>query len=1825
MSNLKINSYSWSGNGDMQIALTGDLNVADGKSFTKGTAVFEIKYDDGYVYTHDIAVTDETTGLYGTFSLDNNCYYWRQVGNTYCNRAISTNKASFTVDSTNVTDGTVSLYERGDNTALEVLNITSLTKTVKNDYYYTYKGTFNTTISADKVYEMKFKAADKELSSSTFSYCTEKIAAQDADLNAYNGSCEISLSDYLNISNIKTVTFKAVAGNKTYNIPVTEDYSGNSYINFTADFSSVPVGSFKLKAYDGATEIKLSDTTDGYNYGNISTPVTTGAGHRYVNYTWVPSIYGINLDKVNTATVKVYKSVDFAEDNSSKLQLVKNLTLANPYNAGYISIDGSLLSELEAGEYILVYVLDGKAVEIDEYSVRSTEPTYKASIALNGGIGFTNKTVAELTVSATGYTKMKTAFSKAELETATYEAISATKNINLEGKNGLVTLYVQFANDDESKTEIAETSVTVDTEAPKMEDIVIPSLELWRSIDISFVSNEPLRNAFMLVGKQGASGSIEGRNYIFAYAGTEGGKYKYKCTLYADSQYDGTDTLKTQIAAYDKAGNETLSEIYDFRIEHPKSISGKVTADGKPVANANVHLRNDSNSYVDNVYTNEDGEYTFDYVYKDHYKISVEKRYYKTATLEVLLSELNADVTGKDIELVSAFTNKSTLTVTAVNHKNEPIADAYISVNGWDTGVNTFKKTGADGTASFELPYGDTGTEYSVYISSNGYTKTENITVDSATKSVNFSVPKKVTIKGTALKDETPVPNTKVRITGGNYSDYVETNENGEFTLDAYIDGSNKSFTVSAYNSSCSVKTEVEFGDEDVKDVTLNLIDNIKIKGSLKDDNDKVVSVKPTIRFTGDDLYETVTPDENGEFETSDIFGAGTYRVHVSFNKEYTDVDTNVTITEEDITAGTKVINLISVRRYKQAEFSSDENKIVASSYVISEGDTVTVNVKFKNDGTKTLSNVYAYAVIPDGIDVKTSNGEVNNDTVSKTVKKLKADETGSLLFTLGTDNYNEKYIVIPAYVEANNTIYFIGKITIEIISVTLAAPLEVNKNTPFKIEGTAISGSTVEISNYETKEVLAVTTAANGWFCTDIAGIDKDTTLIAKVSKYGKVAYSDTATVKVVNSPISVNYVKINGSDRSYVNRYLDYPTASVWSGNPFNIAVNFKNIPTDATVDFSYGYNYTSTVKDTDECYSGTLFAGSGTNNVYAIVSTGGMTYKFTVAKITALVDPSGYVTDSETGKPIVGAKVLLEEKSGSNWITWDADPHLQQNPLFTDESGHYGWMVPEGEYRVIVTADGYETKIVEKYDSRDYGNDSKITVLPVRTDVDISLVNARAVELDTSSTASVAGEKIKFVFTRPVTPGTITADNFKVLKSDGTEIAGKMILAENNTVVLFKPSAAMENGSYKLSVSNITDGSGNVIAAEEIPFEKTDSIPALAAPTAVYNTDGTVTITFAEGKTLANSEEIVVKNGTTAVSGTLRTSENIITFIPDSEFTSGTKYTVTISEALRTNANEYLASDFTQDFTPSGSSTPIVNPTPGGGSGGGGVSVASPKASVPGGEVDAGTKVELSTATKDAVIYYTLDGTEPNSQSSVYSEAIVITEDTTIKAVAIKDKTKSSVLTLKYTIKTEDKTDDKKDDNTGISNPTTNVPAFADIANYTWAADAINTLAQKGIVNGVSSTEYAPANNIRRADFMLLLIRMLDLKSDVTDNFDDVPADAYYYEGVGIAKALGLTTGVGDNKFNPEANITRQEMFILAYRILKAQGVELAEADESAINTFDDYASIADYAKEGLASLVKNELIQGSDNKINPAGNATRAETAVFIYRLYNLFNK
>lgn len=178
------------------------------------------------------------------------------------------------------------------------------------------------------------------------------------------------------------------------------------------------------------------------------------------------------------------------------------------------------------------------------------------------------------------------------------------------------------------------------------------------------------------------------------------------------------------------------------------------------------------------------------------------------------------------------------------------------------------------------------------------------------------------------------------------------------------------------------------------------------------------------------------------------------------------------------------------------------------------------------------------------------------------------------------------------------------------------------------------------------------------------------------------------------------------------------------------------------------------------------------------------------------------------------------------------------------------------------------------------------------------------------------------------------------------------------------------------------------------------------------------------------------------------------------------------------------------------------------------------------------------------------------------------------------------------------------------------------FGDLGGFAWAQSAIEELAAKGIVTGISDSTYSPKANVKRADFIVMLVRALGLTASAQGSFDDVDASSYYADAVGVAKRLGIVKGTGDNRFAPEAAITRQEMMTLAARALTAAGIELMPGTADDLASFADASAVADYAADSVATLAKHGIVAGSGGKISPHGTATRAETAVIVNRIFRL---
>ncbi|MBQ7032462.1 MAG: S-layer homology domain-containing protein [Clostridia bacterium] len=175
---------------------------------------------------------------------------------------------------------------------------------------------------------------------------------------------------------------------------------------------------------------------------------------------------------------------------------------------------------------------------------------------------------------------------------------------------------------------------------------------------------------------------------------------------------------------------------------------------------------------------------------------------------------------------------------------------------------------------------------------------------------------------------------------------------------------------------------------------------------------------------------------------------------------------------------------------------------------------------------------------------------------------------------------------------------------------------------------------------------------------------------------------------------------------------------------------------------------------------------------------------------------------------------------------------------------------------------------------------------------------------------------------------------------------------------------------------------------------------------------------------------------------------------------------------------------------------------------------------------------------------------------------------------------------------------------------------VTRFRDLQHHVWARDAIIEMDEKGIVNDLSYIAYAPGRNVTRGDFAMFLVRALGLTGDGTEaNFDDVSASREYAKDIAIGKAAGILNGVGDNKFNPDVEISRQDMMTIISRGMALSG-------ESDLSAFSDSSQIADYALSHVKAMIASGLVKGNaDGTLNPLGQTTRAEAAVIMQRIVN----
>lgn len=175
----------------------------------------------------------------------------------------------------------------------------------------------------------------------------------------------------------------------------------------------------------------------------------------------------------------------------------------------------------------------------------------------------------------------------------------------------------------------------------------------------------------------------------------------------------------------------------------------------------------------------------------------------------------------------------------------------------------------------------------------------------------------------------------------------------------------------------------------------------------------------------------------------------------------------------------------------------------------------------------------------------------------------------------------------------------------------------------------------------------------------------------------------------------------------------------------------------------------------------------------------------------------------------------------------------------------------------------------------------------------------------------------------------------------------------------------------------------------------------------------------------------------------------------------------------------------------------------------------------------------------------------------------------------------------------------------------------PRFPDVDNTHWAFEAVNYLAEKGIVNGRENGEFCPDLPVLREEFVKLIADCLDTEIKPCEHsFSDVVPGIWYEPYVAFAYEKGIVKGLPDGSFGVGTTVTRQDAAVMIYRC--AESLNAGISPVRGQSAFSDVSEISSYALEAAEYLYKCGILNGTDGgRFAPKDTLTRAEAAKLLY--------
>ncbi|MDQ0231423.1 leucine-rich repeat domain-containing protein [Metabacillus malikii] len=405
----------------------------------------------------------------------------------------------------------------------------------------------------------------------------------------------------------------------------------------------------------------------------------------------------------------------------------------------------------------------------------------------------------------------------------------------------------------------------------------------------------------------------------------------------------------------------------------------------------------------------------------------------------------------------------------------------------------------------------------------------------------------------------------------------------------------------------------------------------------------------------------------------------------------------------------------------QEGSFSGDGNLFASSTRTVVPGKTIKYRFDYKNNGDEAVDDASFKIELPDGVTlVKESilvNGEPAVYNKGLDLPEVAAGATGEVTFEATVvAEYTSPVVAANAVLETNGQ-QFVKSASTNVLFVTINAPKKTATST-IKVYGEAKAGGNVTVEVYDGTVKLASTKVSGRWWYADVAlpvkkGEESSHRLYAKIIDGETSNVTEHVEVAYEPSIPTLEDVTIQAGWNKDIkpNPYTGIATFAITEFTQVDFELKFDKHVEKAKIHF-IGKEYELSSED------GLHFTGyipgdwSSYGEQLMEIEFDGI--KIPLMEVIVLIDPSGYVFEGSIDNKLSGVTAVVEEKQNNVWKNWNAQNFGQINPQVTGEDGRYGWDVPQGQWRVIFSKDGYSTHISRI-----------VTVPPPETELNVPLI--------------------------------------------------------------------------------------------------------------------------------------------------------------------------------------------------------------------------------------------------------------------------------------------------------------------------------------------------------------------------------------------------------------------------------------------------------------------------------------------------------------------